>query len=109
VAHLLSLGANTAATDGAGETALEMAERRAKCGAAAERGGAGGGGGGGGGSGGGGGGGGSGKGRGGGSGGGGGGGIVSASTFGGIAKMLGGSGATKHLKEKGYYSSGGGR
>jgi len=91
VAQLLCLGADKTVVDAAGETALAMAERRALCGAAAERAGA----------------------RGGASGGAsglgglgsGGGAAAAASTFGGIAKLLGGSGATKNLKQKGHRSA----
>lgn len=52
----------------AGETALAMAERRARCGASERADG------------------------------------ERASTWGGIASLLGGSGSTKNLKEKGYYN-----
>jgi hypothetical protein len=67
VARLLEAGANAKAADAAGEAALEMAERRARCGAS-ERGDG-----------------------------------ERASTWAGIARLLGGSGTTKNLKDKGYY------
>ena len=66
VQWLLDHGADDGGKDLAGETALEMAERRARCGAKDRNNG------------------------------------ERASTFGGIAKMLGGSGGTKNLKAKGY-------
>ena len=68
VEALLQLGADVSIRDSASETALDMAERRARCGASERNNG------------------------------------ERASTFGGIAKILGGSGSTRNLKAKGYYS-----
>ena len=68
VLWLLEQGCDPSIKDFAGETALEMAERRARCGAKDRNNG------------------------------------ERASTFGSIAKILGGSGSTKSLKSKGYYA-----
>lgn len=65
VTSLLKAGAAAKIKDKAGETALEMAERRAKCSASERENG------------------------------------VGASVFGSIAKLLGGSGGTKHLAKGG--------